>query len=100
VIGAGLASVLVSLVIGTTKYAGDASGHWTLSRANGMCASAAGQFAQMMNARAGAKCSSIASLEQWRGWLMVAGILAIAAGIAWAASSYGRPQPTLPEGWH
>jgi hypothetical protein len=86
-LAAGIVSALVSLLIGTTKYTGDASGHWTLSRANGMCASSIGQLAQVMNAQAGAKCASIATLEQWRGWLMVAGVAAIAAGIAWGIAA-------------
>jgi hypothetical protein len=77
----GAVAVIVSFIIGAQKYQGDASGHWTLSRANGMCQSSAGAFAQMMNSQAGAQCAKIASLEQWRGWLMIIGLLAIAAGI-------------------
>jgi hypothetical protein len=82
-LSAGALSVLVSLVIGTTKYSGSAPGHWTLSHANGVCASPLGQFAQVLHPQLVARCASIASLEQWRGWLMVAGIAVIAAGTAW-----------------
>jgi len=87
-VAAGAVSVIVSLLIGTTKYTNTTRpGHWTLSQVNGICSSAAGQFAQAVSAQAGAKCSSIASLEQWRGWLMVAGVVAIAAGIAWGIAA-------------
>jgi len=91
-VAAGVISVLVSLLIGTTKYTNvSRPGHWTLSQVNGICSSAAGQFAQVMNSQAGARCSSVATLEQWRGWLMVAGVVAIAAGITWGiASNRGR----------
>lgn len=83
--GAGGLSVIASFIIGTNRYAGTGpADRWTLSRVNGLCSSAAGQWGQVMNSQFGARCSSIASLEQWRGWLMVAGIIAIAGGAAWA----------------
>jgi hypothetical protein len=87
-VAAGAVSVIVSLLIGTTKYTNTTRpGHWTLSQVNGICSSSLGQFAQAMDARAGAKCASIATLEQWRGWLMAAGVAAIAAGIAWGVAA-------------
>jgi hypothetical protein len=92
----GVVLIGVSLVIGSSRYG--PHGQLSLSQMNGLCASTFGQFAQAANSTASSNCSSVATTEQARGWLLVAGIITIVAGAAWAAWRVSRqpPAPNVP----
>lgn len=79
----GLAGLLLGIawLIGQQRYG--PGGQYSLSQANGFCSSAFGQLGQIANARASANCSSVATMEQWRGWLTVAGIVVLLGGAGW-----------------
>jgi len=55
----------------------------TVSQVNGICTSALGQFAQVLRPAAAGGCGQIAMYEQLHGWLIVAGVLTMAGGVAW-----------------
>jgi hypothetical protein len=79
---AGLLAVVIALAIGAQKYG--PGGTYTLSEANGICASAFGQAAQVSYARAHANCAAVGAEEQTRGWLLIGGVVVAAAGAGWA----------------
>lgn len=80
---AGAVVLAFAIIVGNQRYG--PGGQFTLSQANGLCASTLGQLAQATYANARVNCSSVASTEQLRGWLTVAGVLVIIAGAALAA---------------
>lgn len=80
-VAAGVALAAIGLIIGMQRYG--PSAQYSLSEANALCSSAFGQVAQVTSVRAHSNCASVATAEQARGWLLIAGILAIAAGAAW-----------------
>ena len=80
-VAAGVTLTAIGLIIGMNRYG--PSAQYTLSEANAICSSAFGQVAQVTSVRAHANCASVANSEEARGWLLVIGIIAIAAGAAW-----------------
>jgi len=81
-LAAAVLAAAISLIIGHNRYG--PGGQWSLSQANGICASAFGQVAQVTSARVAAGCSSITTAEQARGWLLIAGILGGVVALGWA----------------
>lgn len=79
---AGAVILAFALIIGNQRYG--PGGQFSLSQANGLCASTIGQIAQGAYASARVNCSSVASMEHLRGWATVTGVLVAAAGAALA----------------
>jgi hypothetical protein len=80
-IGVGL--VAVSVYLGMRTYGPGVS----LSGENDGCSLLSGQVTGVVPGAFRAFCSSIMVREQWRGWLMVAGITALVAATAWGFCS-------------
>jgi hypothetical protein len=74
-----------------------------VSQINGLCSSALGQLAQAGSGTAASNCSTAALLDHVLGWLIIAGVLAIIAGVAAGLSARHLragvavpPQPAAP----
>lgn len=80
----GVIAVIAGYALGQTTILVAYTGGRTVSQVNGICTSAIGQFGQAMNIRMSQRCGQVAMYEQAHGWLIIAGVLTVAAGIAWA----------------
>jgi hypothetical protein len=60
------------------------TGGRTVSQVNGICASGIGQLGQAMSTTVSQRCGQVAMYEQIHGWLIIIGVVAVAAGIAWS----------------
>ena len=58
-----------------------------VSQINGLCSSALGQLAQAGSGTAASNCSQAALLDHVLGWLIIAGVLAVIAGVAAGVSA-------------
>jgi hypothetical protein len=85
VIAAGALLAIAGYLLGhTTLLVGWKGGD--ASQLNGICTSAIGQLAQVFSAAGRTDCSKVALVEQASGWMIVAGLAAVAAGLAWSVS--------------
>jgi hypothetical protein len=83
VIVTGALAAVAGYVLGHTTLIVAYTDGRTVSQVNGLCTSAIGQFAQASNSRLSGNCGQVAMYEQAHGWLIILGVVAIAAGIAW-----------------
>jgi hypothetical protein len=75
----GFVATILGYMLGhTTILVGWKGGN--ASQLNGICTSSIGQFSQALDAHARSACAQVALYEQVSGWLIVAGVLAMAAG--------------------
>src|SRR5258708_20372580 len=99
VIVTGVILAIAGYALGQTTLLVAYAGGRTVSQVNGICASAIGQLGQAVSARAAGNCGQVAMYEQAHGWLIAAGIITAAAGIAWAIrqrQAPHRPPPSPP----
>lgn len=76
-IAAGVMAVVAALLIDFKWYSAG-----SVSHLNGLCSSGLGQLVQAASGRAASGCSTAALLDHLVGWGIIAGLLAIAAGVA------------------
>lgn len=88
-LAAAVLCVAISLIIGRGRYG--PNGQWSLSQANGLCATATGQAAQLTSTAAAANCAAINSAEQARGWLLISGVVGGLAALGWNAYEVRAP---------
>jgi hypothetical protein len=83
---AGLLLVIAGALLATVPVHGQ-----TVPRWNGLCASGAGQIGQFFDASVQRDCGAASLADHLIGWVLGAGIIALAAaGLLWVAR---RPRP-------
>jgi hypothetical protein len=83
VIVTGAIAAIAGFALGQTTFFVAYTGGRTVSQVNGICTSALGQLGQAMSTRTAGNCGQVAMYEQAHGWLIIAGVLAVAGGIGW-----------------
>jgi hypothetical protein len=81
---AGVITAIAGYALGQTTLLVAYTGGRTVSQVNGLCTSAIGRLGQAMSSRTAGNCGQVAMYEQAHGWLIIAGVLAIAGGITWS----------------
>lgn len=101
-IAAGVMAVVAAVAIEYKWYAAG-----TVSHLNGLCSSGLGQLAQAGSRAAASGCSTAALLDHLVGWGIIAGVLAVVAGVAArisaghlraAGTPPAQPFPPSPQG--
>jgi len=82
----GVVLMVISLAVRFTTSVHGSLGTLSLSRANGLCSSSLGIFAQTSSATASHVCAQVQTYETVCGVLLIGGIVVALAGAAWLIS--------------